>query len=167
MLHDPWNAAPPRRPEEPPGAVDVDPPDVSGSDEREVVGAVDEHVDAGEHAVPLAPPAARTAVRRSLGRVADEPDHLVATSGERTGQERTDVAVGAGDGDAAHRSQLRCPAAIRWAFAMMESVNVVAGTFGKTAASTRWVRCQLPTRPRRSDERKVACPVIGKLEPQW
>src|ERR1035437_6892337 len=66
---------------------------------------------------------------------------------------RTKVPVCPGNRHAGHGYAsrfVRSSLVMRCAFAIIVSVKVVAGTFGKTDASTRCMRSQPSTRPRRS-----------------
>src|ERR1700693_4833440 len=85
---------------------------------------------------------------------ADESYYLPAPRLKGRADPRSEVARGACDNgcwwEGLHWGSSSVSDAIRCAFAMIVRVKVVAGTFGKTDASTTWTRCHGPTRPSRS-----------------
>ena len=103
------------------------------------------------------------AVAAPLDRGPDQATDRVAGRPKGSDQDRTQVTAGAGDGDDRLAVRDWAPAgmgghcglpsvslAMRCALAMIVKVKVVAGTSGKTDASTRWMWSHAARRPVRS-----------------
>ena len=132
--------------------------------QRHVVGAVDEHVDAVEGIGRTGGVQVEEAVAAPRDRGPNQATDRVPGRPEGGDEDRTQVAAGAGDGDdrlparsrdscrmgGRHRGLPSVSLAMRWALAMIVRVNVVAGTSGKTDASTRWMWSHAARRPVRS-----------------
>ena len=153
------------------GAEDVRPPNIRPLREGQVVRAVDEQVHALEGLGLVCRGKVEEDVVGSGGGRPDQSTDAMAGGLERADERGAQVARGTGDGDDRPRTRGHPPAfsaslAMRWAFAMIVKVKVVAGTSENTEASTRWMRSQAARRPVLSVVLADRVGPCGKLAPK-